>query len=171
MRDDRYREVPLTLAVALALWAGAVAAGTQAGVFLRLGTGAYAALAAFATFFSVSVAIVDERVRGWFGLRARLAARLAAAAVAVLLAVAGVGYYAGGAFAPAAAPWAPMLLFGVPVTAALCVTVLLGLASRARTSPRARPPASTAPASRRGGPSATRTSAPSRAAAAAQAGG
>ncbi len=172
MRNDDYRDVPLTLAVALALWAAAVAAGTQAGVFVRLGAGPYAALVAFAALFSAGTALVDERVRGWFGLRGGLAARLAALAIAALAVAAAIGASGAGAIDPAVGPWAPLLLFGVPVTLALGVLAVAPPGGRAAGAQGAATPrASTAPASRRGELSATRTSVASRAAAPARAGG
>jgi hypothetical protein len=167
MKNDDYRDVPLTLAVALTLWAAAVAAGTHAHVFARLGPGAYFALVVFATLFPTGVAIVDDRMRGWFRPRGRLAAGFSALGIAMLAAAAGVGFSGGRGVDPAAAPWAPILLFGMPVTLALCVAAIASL----RDSSAATSPASTAPASRRGAPSATRTSVASRAAAAARAGG
>ena len=78
MKNDDYRDVPLTLAVSLALWAGVVAAGTSAGVFARLPQEAYLALAAFATAFACGVVLVDARVRGWLAARGAAVAWTAA---------------------------------------------------------------------------------------------
>ena len=121
MTNDAYREVPLTLASALTLWAGLVAAGTQAGVFLRLPVEACVALAVFATLFAVSVVLVDARVRGWLAPRGATSAWTAALGTAVLLVASGVGLAGGRHIEIAAAPWAPLLLFVLPVSVAAAV--------------------------------------------------
>lgn len=118
MKNDAYREVPLTLAAALTPWAGLVAAGTQAGVFLRLPVEACLALAAFATLFAVSVVLVDARVRGWLATRGAASAWTAALGTAALLVAGGVGLSDGRGIEIAAAPWAPLLLFVLPVSMA-----------------------------------------------------
>jgi hypothetical protein len=121
MKNDAYREVPFTLAAALTPWAGLVAAGTQSGVFIRLPVEACLALAAFATLFAVSVVLVDARVRGWLATRGAASAWTAALGTAVLLVAGGVGLAEGDGIAIAAAPWAPLLLFVLPVSAAAAV--------------------------------------------------
>ena len=122
MKNAAYPEVPLTLAVARALWAGLVAAGTRAGVFLRLPVEACLALAAFATLFAVSVVLVDARVRGWLATRGAASAWTAALGTAVLLVASGVGLSRGGDIEIAAAPWAPLLLLVAPLTVAASVS-------------------------------------------------
>jgi hypothetical protein len=124
MRHDDYRDVPLTLAVALALWAGAVAAGTGAGVFLRVPEAAYLALAAFAAVFATGVVSVDARVRGWLAARGAAVAGTAALGLAGMLVAGGATLAQGREIGIAAAPWAPILLFGVPVTLASAVSAI-----------------------------------------------
>ncbi len=121
MENDDYRDVPLTLAVALTPWAAAVAAGTSAGVFSRLPGEALAALAAFATLYAPIAVLVDARVRGWFAAHGAAAAWTAALGTALMLVVAGVALADAGAVSLARAPWAPIFLFGVPVTVASAV--------------------------------------------------
>jgi hypothetical protein len=124
MKKDDYREVPLTLVVSLTFWAGAVAAGTSAGVFLRLSQESYAALCAFATLFAASVVLIDARVRGWLAARGAPAAWTATLGLSVLLVASGVALPQARGAGFAAAPWAPMLLFGVPVTVAAALAAI-----------------------------------------------
>jgi hypothetical protein len=124
MKHEDYREVPLTLAVSLTLWVGAVAAGTSAGVFLRLPQESYAALSAFATLFAASVVLVDARVRGWLAARGAMAAWTATLGLSVLLVAGGVALPQARGTGFAAAPWAPILLFGVPVTVASALAAI-----------------------------------------------
>lgn len=131
MENHDYVEVPLTLGVALALWAGAVAAGTSAGVFPRLPQEVVIALAAFAVAFALAVVTVDERVRGWLERRSAKTAWLALLGVATILAFAIAALARQGAPDPAQAPWAPVLLFVVPVTVALAASALRGPARAA----------------------------------------
>lgn len=133
MNNDDFRDVPRTLAASLTLWVGAVAAGTSAGVFLRLPHEAYAALAAFATLFAASVVLVDARVRGWFAQREVLAAKLAALGFTGVMVAAGAGLSRSGEIDPAAMPWAPILLFAMPVSVALLVAAVRS--SRGRRDP------------------------------------
>ena len=121
MKNDEYRDVPLTLGVALALWAAAVASGTQAGVFVRLQVEAYGALVAFAVAFACAVVVLDARVRGWVAAHGPLVGRVFLAALSVLLVTAGIGIANAGDTSLAQAPWAPVLLFGLPVTASLAI--------------------------------------------------
>lgn len=121
MTNEDYREVPLTLAMSLTLWVGAVAAGTSAGVFQRLPHEAYAALCAFATVFAASVVLVDARVRGWLAARGAATAWTATLGLSVLLVASGVALPEARGTGFAAAPWAPILLFGVPVTVASAI--------------------------------------------------
>jgi len=121
MGNDDYREVPLTLAAALTPWAAAVAAGTSAGVFSRLPGEALAALAAFATLYAAMTVLVDARLRGWLAAHGAAAAWTAAFGTALVLVVAGVALADGAAVNLARAPWAPIFLFGVPVTVASAV--------------------------------------------------
>jgi len=124
MNDDDSREVSLTLAVTLTLWAGAVAAGTSAGVFVRLHEEAFLALAAFATAFASGAVLLDARVRGWLAARGAMAAWTSASGLAVLMVASGVALARGGGIEPAAAPWAPILVFGVPVTVASAIAAV-----------------------------------------------
>jgi hypothetical protein len=124
MTNDDYTEVPVTLALCLALWAGAVAAGTRSGVFARLDDGAYAALAAFATLFAVAVVLVDRRIRGWLARRRHTAAVLAAMGAVALAVAAGAGLAQGRELALAAAPWPPAVLFVGPLTTALFAALM-----------------------------------------------
>ncbi len=137
MKDDDYREVPLTLAAALTPWAAAVAAGTSAGVFSRLPGEALAALAAFATLYASIAVLVDARLRGWLAAHGAAAAWTAAFGTSLVLVVAGVALAEGVAVDLARAPWAPIFLFGVPVTAASAVGAIQaalrhGVAGRGR---------------------------------------
>ena len=171
MTRDDYPDVPITLAVALTLWAGAVAAGTQAGIFLKLPAGAFAALVAFAIAFAAGVVLLDARVRGWLDGRGAQSAWLALLGIAGILVASGVGLAAsppasGGI---AAAPWAPLLVFVVPVTLALLLAVA-GAVWRGSAAG-IRPPASTAPVRRRAATSGSRTSVASAGAARARAAG
>ncbi|HEX4943608.1 MAG TPA: hypothetical protein VFV55_04595 [Usitatibacteraceae bacterium] len=169
MKNDEYTDVPATLAVALGLWAGAVAAATRAEIFARLPGEAYAALVAFAIAFALSVVTMDARVRGWLDLRGMQSASLALLGMAGLMVATGVELARGGAIDPAAAPWAPMALFGVPVTLALGAAALGALRREAK--PGVTRPASTGPVRRPGATSGSRTSASSPRAARARAAG
>jgi hypothetical protein len=137
MKNDDYRDVPLTLAVSLTLWMGAVAAATSAGVFARLSQEAFLALAAFATVFAAAVVLVDARVRGWLAARGAMVSGISAFGMALLLVAGGAGLSQGGGIELAAAPWAPILLFGVPVTVAAAIAAI-GAAFRPRTARTAR---------------------------------
>ncbi len=137
MGNDDYREVPLTLAAALTPWAAAVAAGTSAGVFSRLPGEALAALAAFATLYALVAVLFDARLRGWLAAHGAAAAWTAAFGTSLVLVVAGVALAEGVAVDLARAPWAPIFLFGVPVTAASAVGAIQaalrhGVAGRGR---------------------------------------
>ncbi len=143
MKRDDYVDARDAVVVALVLWAGAVAAGTQAGVFARLPVGVTGALALFAGAFAVATVTVDARVRAW------LAARDVATTWIVLLGMNLVVVAAGRAFAGgefAVSPWTPVLLFGAPVTIAAGVSVLRGFAGAAGRP--LRTPVSKAPAQR-----------------------
>ena len=168
MRDDVYDDVPATLAVALTVWAGAVAAGTRAGIFLRLETEAYAALVVFAIAFAASVVTVDARVRAWLDRHGPLAARVALAGMSALLVSAGIAFASPRVESLAAAPWAPLLVFGVPVTLASAIAAVRAAVSKTAL---AKPPASTARPPRPASPSGSRTSARSAAAVRARAAG
>ena len=124
MIQDDYREASLTLAVTLTLWAGAVAAGTSAGVFARLHDEAFLALSAFATAFASGAVLLDARVRGWLAARGAMVAWTSAFGLALLLVASGVALSHGGRIELAAAPWAPILLFGVPVTVASAIAAV-----------------------------------------------
>lgn len=169
MKNDDYPDVPNTLAVALTLWAGAVAAGTRAEIFLRLPAEAYAALVAFAIAFALSVVTMDEHVRGWLDRRGAQSASLALLGIAVLMVASGVELASERNIDLVAAPWAPMTLFGVPVTLALGVAAARALWREAK--PRVTRPVSTAPVPRPAAPSGFRTSAASAARARARAAG
>ncbi len=123
--------------MALTPWAAAVAAGTSAGVFSRLPGEALAALAAFATLYASIAVLVDARLRGWLAAHGAAAAWTAAFGTSLVLVVAGVALAEGVAVDLARAPWAPIFLFGVPVTAASAVGAIQaalrhGVAGRGR---------------------------------------
>ena len=105
------------------------------------------ALAVFAIAFAASVVTMDERVRAWLDRRGALSAWLALAGVSVLLVAAGVGLANAPDVNPAAAPWAPIFLFGAPLTLALAIAAVRAVWREAAAA--LRPPASTAPALRR----------------------
>ena len=124
MRNDGYRDVPLTLGVALTLWAAAVASGTQAGVFVRLQAEAYGALVAFAVAFACGAVVLDARVRCWLESNGPLVGRVFLLGVSLLLVAAGIGLANAGKANLAQAPWAPMLLFALPVTVASAIVAV-----------------------------------------------
>lgn len=123
MRDDLH-EVPATLSLALALWAAAVAAGAQAGVFTRLHPQAYAALAAFAATFAIGVVLLDARVRGWLRARGPQVGSAFLAGLSILGVAAGLALGETGRVNPAAGPWAMVILFVLPLTAASAAVTL-----------------------------------------------
>jgi ABC-type glucose/galactose transport system permease subunit len=90
-------------------------------VFARLPDGALIALAILALGFAVSAVTVDERVRDWFERHGGFSARLAMLGIAGLMVAAGTGLASGHPASLGAAPWAPILLLGMPVTVALLV--------------------------------------------------
>ena len=148
MGNDDYTDVRNTVILALGFWAGAVALGTQLDVFTRLPGEVFEALAVFAVAFAVSAVTMDVRLRAWLDRRPEQCARLALVGIAGLL-VAAVARLAGEATAAgslAAAPWAPVLLFGAPLTAALCASAARALGRAAGAA--LRRPASKAPARR-----------------------
>ena len=147
MRNDEYRDVTNTLAVALTFWAVVVAAGTTSGVFHRLPGEVVVALAVFAAAYAAGVVTMDARVRAWLDRRGAQSAWLALAGLSVLLVAAGAGLAEAPDVNPAAAPWAPILLFGAPLTLALAIAAARALWREA--SGALRPPVSTAPALRR----------------------
>ena len=124
MRNDGYRDVPLTLGVALTLWAAAVASGTQAGVFVRLQAEAYGALVAFAVAFASGAVVLDARVRCWLESNGPLVGRVFLLGVSLLLVTAGIGLANAGTANLAQAPWAPALLFALPVTVASAIVAV-----------------------------------------------
>ena len=145
-REDS-ADVRNTLVAALGLWAGAVALGVRAGVFIRLPGDVVMALAVFATAFAIAVVLWDSRLRDWLDGQRRGSARVAAYSTTALFAI-GVAMLSGmNVVDIAGVPGVPILLFGVPVVAALWVAGA-GTAWRAAAA-RLRPPASTAPALRR----------------------
>lgn len=143
MRNNDYEDVPRTLVLATGLWTLVVAAGTRAEVFARLPGEVVMAIAIFATAFAVSAVTVDARVRGWFEHRSSLAARLALSALAGTMLVTGAALATAHQAPVGAFPWAPVVLLGMPLTAALAVAALRA-AMRARTGA-ARTPAAMAP--------------------------
>lgn len=122
MRNDEYRDVPLTLAATLTLWATGVMSGIFVGVFASLPAEAYAALVAFAMGFAPFVVLVDRRVRKWLSLKPGYAARQAGVAIAASLAAVGFGGFAS---ANEATSWAPILLFGIPLAIALLLALMI----------------------------------------------
>lgn len=123
MREDHH-EVPATLGLALALWAAAAAAGAQAGVFARLHPQAYAALAAFAATFAIGVVLVDARVRGWLQARGPRIGAALLAGLSILGLAAGIALDQEGRVDFAAGPWAMVILFVLPLTAAAAAVTL-----------------------------------------------
>ena len=140
-------DVRNTLVTALGLWAGAVALGMRAGVFIRLPGEVVMALAVFATAFAIAVVLWDARLRDWLDGQRRGTARVALLLTATLLAILAAGLPGTDIPVFASAPGTPILLFGLPLATALWVAVA-GAAWRAWAA-RLRPPASTAPALRR----------------------
>lgn len=138
MSNDDHSDVPGTLALALALWAAAVTAGTHAGAFAKLAPGAFAALAVFATAFATGVVLLDARVRDWLGRHAAMGEGFAAVGVAVLAVALGAGLAREGPVEPAAAPWAPIVLFVLPVTVAAVVATALAIRRERRSRGEAR---------------------------------
>ena len=123
MREE-HDEVPATLGLAIALWAAAVAAGAQAGVFTRLQPQAYAALAAFAATFAIGVVLLDARVRGWLQARGPRVGAAFLAGLSILGVAAGIAFGEEGRVNPAAGPWAMVILFVLPLTAAAAAVTL-----------------------------------------------
>lgn len=123
MRDD-HDEVPATLGLAIALWAAAVAAGAQAGVFTRLQPQAYAALAAFAATFAIGVVMLDARVRGWLQARGPRTGAALLGGLSVLGLAAGLALDEPRAVNPAAGGWAMVVLFVLPLTSAAAAVTL-----------------------------------------------
>ena len=149
MKKDDCKDARNTVVVALVLWAGAVAAGTGAGVFARLPAEVIAALAVFAAAYSSATVTVDARVRAWLDRRDLAAVGMAILLLDGVLVAAGEAFSAGeaaGAFLPSS--WAPLLIFGAPLTVALGVTMLHRLGS-APGRAALRRPGSKAPAQRR----------------------
>lgn len=124
MRNDDYADVPRTMFLATGLWTLVVAEGSRADVFARQPEEVVTALAIFATAFAVSAVTVDARVRGWLERRGMISALLALFALAGLLLATGASLAMGGQQHIGALPWAPIVLVGVPLTAALLVTAL-----------------------------------------------
>ena len=116
MRDDDYRDVPLTLAVALGLWTLAATGAAAEGVLARLPLPVFAALAVFAAGYAAGVVHLDVRVRAWLGARVRGVTWVTLAGWSLLGTAAGVVGL--DATRLAALPWAPVLLVGAPVTLA-----------------------------------------------------
>lgn len=121
MRDDDYRDVPLTLAVALGSWALAVTAAAGEGVLARLPAPVIAAVAAFATAFAAGVVLLDVRVRAWLDARGRAVPLAALAAWSSLAAAAGAVAEGLDAARLATLPWATLVLVGAPVAAACTI--------------------------------------------------
>lgn len=124
MRNDDYADVPRTMLLATGLWTLLVAEGVRAQVFARLSPEVVMALAIFATAFAVSAVTVDARVRGWFERRGALSALLALFTLAGLMLATGVALAMVDRQPLGAFPWAPIVLVGVPLSAALLVTAL-----------------------------------------------
>lgn len=127
MRNDDYSDVRNSVTAALVLWAGAVLAGTRADVFGRLPAEAFAALAAFAVAWAVAMVTVDARLRAWLERHDVASAWLALAGIDLLVVAAGRAFEAGRAGGDSLSPWAPIVLFGLPVTAALAVSAARSL--------------------------------------------
>lgn len=151
MEMDDYRDARNAVIAALGLWAGAVLLGTRADVFARIPVEVFAALAVFASAFSVITVTGDERVRHWLERHDVASAWLALLGIDILVVAAGQALEAGRAGAGTMTPWAPLLLFGVPVTLALAIAAVrnlggagagaAGLSSRVSKAPARRPAA------------------------------
>jgi len=137
--DEAPAERPArTLALALSMWAGAVALGAVDDVFVRLGAPTDAALAIFAALFALGVYGLDEAVRA--AVDALSTARIAAialagdAALAAALSAQGGDGLFGGALALAT-------LFAAPLAFAAHVPLARAIAARRFRSAAARSPA------------------------------
>jgi hypothetical protein len=134
-----------TLAIGIALWAAAVAAGCAYGVFARLSPEEFAGLAVFASLAAAGAYWLDPNVRAFARSRARGAMKAIAPAT---LALALVDLAASPWDARLAAwPHALVVLFLLPLGAAMVAAVLdarerpAPLTSPASKSPGARPAA------------------------------
>ncbi len=134
----------LTLAIALSLWAAAVVAAAGYGIFAKLSPATFAALAAFATTFAVGAYFLDERLRHFVKDSGRVAAIAVVLDATILAAIAGL--VASGANWREIAtqlPYAPVILFVVPLAASLQAALLDGSAPRRVTSPATKSPGAT----------------------------
>ena len=123
-----HEDTPRTIALALAVWALAAAAGALEGIFTKLSPREIAALATFAFAFATATTYLDTRINALLSsLRTRSLLTFAieadlAIAVASMLALG----FAGGDIAAASArfPLAFLVLFAVPVAAIAHVRLL-----------------------------------------------
>lgn len=122
-RDDE--DVPRTLALAIGLWSLGVAAGVHADIFVRMEVEAFTALSVLATAFAVAVVTVDRPVRAWLDSRGPGSALLALLGLGIAGVAAGMAFASGEAVTSGAFPWAPLWLFGMPMTAAAAVSAWL----------------------------------------------
>ncbi len=127
MQGDDYTDARNAVIVALGLWAGAVLLGTQADVFARLPVEVFAALVAFAVAFAIAAVTLDMRLRGWLERCDAAMAWITLAGIDLLVVAAGQVFEAGRAGGDTITPWAPILLFAMPVTGALAVSGIRGL--------------------------------------------
>ena len=139
-REDTF----LTLALALSLWGAAVAAAAGYGVFSKLSPAEFTALAAFATAFAVGSYFLDERLRRFVKDSGRVAAIAGVLDAAILAAAAGLAT-SGASWREIAAqlPYAPVILFVVPLAASLHAALLDGRSPRRATSPGRKSPGAT----------------------------
>ena len=112
-------ETPRTLAIALAIWALAIAAGSFEGVFAKLSPVEVAGLGAFAFVFATLTTYVDPRVRALLAAIRTRSLLTFAIEIDLVLAVAAMlaaGYANGDVIAAAARfPFAVVALFVAPV--------------------------------------------------------
>ena len=145
MNTSRTREDTfLTLAIALSLWGAAVVAAAGYGVFTKLSPAAFAALAAFATAFAVGTYFLDERLRRFVKDSGHLAAIAVVLDATILAAITGLAA-SGGSWREIAAhlPYAPVVLFVVPLAASLHAALFDGRAPQRVTSPARKSPGAT----------------------------
>ena len=139
-REDTF----LTLAVALSLWGAAVVAVAGYGVFAKLSPGEFAALTVFATVFAVGTYFLDARLRRFVKASGRVAAIAVVLDATALAALAGlVALDTNWREMAAQLPYAPVILFVVPLAASLHAALLDGREPRRVTSPERKSPGAT----------------------------
>jgi len=139
-REDTF----LTLALALSLWGAAVVAAAAYGVFARLSPAEFAALAVFATAFAVGTYFLDEGLRRFVKDSGRVGAIAVVLDAAILAAVAGLAANdANWREIVTQLPYAPVILFVLPLAATLHAALRDGSAPSRVTSPATKSPGAT----------------------------